>query len=294
MRAVEGFTVTAQRGGATTLHPTVVDPSTALASPLRGSAAGGHANASVHLPPGSPTPQRYVPPQPWSNPGHSALNGSGYGPGYGVGVTALNGSSFHNASLPPSHNRDLNASQYAHNSQQHQQPPLSTRVRFVKSTYNDNVTFSNHGLTATHDETMQWETAMCEGRLGGGGGDGVVYVEVAVERHHTGCSTVVGIVFDGPHELCEVLGEDNNSVGFNSVAGTKCCAGDLRQTYSAPATQLYDTVGMRLDYGQRCIEYFRNGQSLGVAFTGLEAPCFVAVSMLGPQQVTLGFPLDKR
>ena len=157
--------------------------------------------------------------------------------------------------------------------------------RFCKSTYNE-VQLTNRGLTAMCS-TQGWETVMADTLLT----VGTHYWEVKLDRYDAknGHNVVVGVVFDGGFELCEVLGEDSNSVGFNCGRGTKCVNGNFMEPYAQPCQQ-GDVIGLKLCYAQQSLEFFRNGRSMGVAFTGLARPCYAAVSLIQQQQVTLMFP----
>ena len=157
--------------------------------------------------------------------------------------------------------------------------------RFCKSTYNE-VQLTNRGLTAV-SHTQGWETVMAETLLS----VGTHYWEVKLDRYDAknGHNVVVGLVFDGGFELCEVLGEDINSVGYNCGRGTKCVGGSFMEPYSQPAAQ-GDVIGVKVDYAQQSLEFYRNGRSMGVAYTGVARPAYAAVSMIQNQQVTLMFP----
>jgi hypothetical protein len=158
--------------------------------------------------------------------------------------------------------------------------------KFCKSTYND-VQLLNRGLSAL-SESRTWETVMCDALLS----TGSHYFEVRLDRYDAmnGHNLIIGFVFDGGFELCEVLGEDGNSVGFNCGRGTKSVNGNFMEPY-ATTCAAGDVVGVKLDFNAPGnIEYYKNGTSMGVAFTGLTRPCYAAISMNGPQQVSLMFP----
>ena len=158
--------------------------------------------------------------------------------------------------------------------------------KFCKSTYNE-VQLFNRGLTAA-STARTWETVMGDGLMT----TGVSYWEVRLDRYDSsnGHNVVVGLVFDGGHELCEVLGEDTHSVGFNCGRGTKCFAGDFLQPFADPCNA-QDVIGVKVDMVSGTVEVFRNAISLGVAFTGLVTPCYGAVSLINQQQVSLMFPM---
>ena len=158
--------------------------------------------------------------------------------------------------------------------------------KFVKSTFNE-LQFLNQGLTVSSRPGSSWETAMCDQLIS----TGVTYVEFNIEKSDTsnGHNIVVGLVFDGGYELCEVIGEDTNSVGFDLGRGTKCVGGDYFLPYAVPCGQ-GDVVGMKIDFELRKVDFYRNGDALGTAFTGLTKPCYAAVSLINQQQVTMMFP----
>lgn len=53
-----------------------------------------------------------------------------------------------------------------------------------------------------------------------------------------------------------------------------------------------DVVKVRLDCDKKTIEFFRNGKSLGVAFSNVEPPVRAALSLYGTNHVILQFPRD--
>lgn len=157
--------------------------------------------------------------------------------------------------------------------------------KFCKSTYNE-VQLLNRGTTAL-SSGRTWETVMSDTLLSAG----THFWEVRLDRYDAtnGHNIIVGVVFDGGFELCEVLGEDANSVGFNCGRGTKSVGGDFMLPYGQPCSA-GDVIGVKLDFNAGSIDFFRNGEALGTAFTGLSRPCYAAVSLINVQQVTLMFP----
>lgn len=157
--------------------------------------------------------------------------------------------------------------------------------RFCKSTYNE-VQLLHRGYSAV-SAGKTWETVMCDALLS----TGVHFFEVKLDRYDpsNGHNVIIGLVFDGGFELCEVIGEDTNSVGFNCGRGTKCVNGDFMVEYGT-ACAAGDVVGVKIDYNSGDVDYYRNGVSLGTAFTGLSRPCYAAVSLINSQQVSLMFP----
>ena len=49
-------------------------------------------------------------------------------------------------------------------------------------------------------------------------------------------------------------------------------------------------MGVKIDFSEGSVDFFRNGAPLGTAFTGLQRPCYAAISLINSQQVTLMFP----
>lgn len=161
--------------------------------------------------------------------------------------------------------------------------------QFNKSTYND-LTMTNRGQSVASKPGTSWETAMGSELFS----SGVVYYEVSVQQYTpvNGHNIIVGVVFDGAFELCEVIGEDVQSVGFDLGRGTKCVGGDYFLPYATDAVcGQGDVIGVKIDFDQHALTFYRNGRSLGVAFTGLTKPCYAAVSLCDAQKVSLMFPM---
>ena len=162
--------------------------------------------------------------------------------------------------------------------------------RFFKSTYNE-LTIAPNGLTVTSHSSNEWETAMGDAVLT----SGRHYFELQLDRYdpQNGHNIVLGVVFDGPFELCEIIGEDEHSVGFDVGRGTKCVAGDYSIPYALPAPSVSqgDVIGVEIDFSREAVAFYWNGKALGEAFTGLNRPCYAAVSLINNQQVTLMFPV---
>ena len=159
--------------------------------------------------------------------------------------------------------------------------------KFDKSTYNE-IIVTNRGQTVMASPAAEgWETVMGDSLLS----VGTHYWEVRLDQYANvnGHNVCVGVVFDGGFELCEILGEDVNSAGFNCGKGTKCVGATYLEPYADPC-QEGDVIGVKLDYVKEEIEFFRNGVSLGVAFSGVCRPAYAAVSLVGGQQVSLMFP----
>lgn len=281
--------------------------------------------------------------------------------------------SVHHPQQPP------RASLQQHTQQQQQQKILRRGFSWAKSTYNE-ILLSNRNLTAM-SSSKTWETVVGDTLLH----HGVTYLEIRLDQYDAsnGHNMIFGIIFEGPSEICEVVGEDGTSVGFDVGRGTKCVAGNFYLPYAAsppppfarattatlgkvesilasppPAAptidslspvlldnapthnsssnsakdggllqhhnnSLYrrpttafgaaaaasqpllrggsgaasvfhvttgDVLGMKVDYSAGDITFYHNGDSLGVAFTGLAKPSYPAVSLIGKQQITLQFP----
>ena len=206
--------------------------------------------------------------------------------------------------------------------QQHQQ-----QFKFVKSTFGG-LQFLNGGRTVASNALPQqaddgtreiggWETAMCDALLVAGRH----YFELHLDRYggggignsgyDNGHNVIVGLVFDGSYGLCDAIGEDNNSVGIDLGAGTKCIGGDYSLPYMPAALQQPqqhqhqpqyrggtavregDVIGVDVDFDKQTLSLYHNGRHLGPAFTGLCRPCYPALSLLGAQQVTLMFPMQR-
>jgi hypothetical protein len=159
---------------------------------------------------------------------------------------------------------------------------------FSQSTYNE-LKISNRGCTVESAAGSGWETAMCDTLLSAG----TTYYEVSVDQYtpFNGHNIIIGLVFDGAYELCEVIGEDTHSIGFDVGRGTKCVGGDYFLPYADESCKAGDVVGVKVDFTQGTVTFYRNGESMGVAFTGLARPCYAAVSLVNRQRVTLMFPL---
>eukprot|EP00758_Cryptobia_borreli_P001063 Tbor_TRINITY_DN1905_c0_g1::TRINITY_DN1905_c0_g1_i1::g.3536::m.3536/K10649/TRIM9_67; tripartite motif-containing protein 9/67 len=179
------------------------------------------------------------------------------------------------------------------------EPPRNSdnqKFKFFKSTFNGLI-FSNDGRTAvsrcpsSDDITRpaEWETAMCDALLY----SGKHYFEVSIDRYdkRDGHNIVIGLIFDGDYGLCDVIGEDTNSVGLDLGRGTKCVGGDYSLNYLSPYVAAEgDVIGVQIDFADGTLRYYHNGRHMGVAFTGLNRPCYAAVSLINDQQVTLRFP----
>eukprot|EP00659_Diplonema_papillatum_P009705 gene9705-15071_t len=166
--------------------------------------------------------------------------------------------------------------------------------KWEKSTYGDSQ-IANRGLTVISNSS-NWETIMSCTLLA----QGVHYWEVKLEKYNTsnGHNVIVGVVFDGAFAMCDIIGEDENSVGFNTGKGTKTAHHDFLQPYASTAAaprggsssgpgvcSFADVVGVRLDVAAQTLEFFRNGIPLGVAFAHVSRHCYPAVSLTFPSRV---------
>eukprot|EP00759_Apiculatamorpha_spiralis_P041964 PhF_6_TR40357/c0_g1_i1/m.60051 len=159
--------------------------------------------------------------------------------------------------------------------------PQRSYLRFDKSTYGE-IKILHGGLTAA-SYTNSWETVMSCTMLS----VGVHYWEVVLDRYHhvDPHNIIIGVVFDGAHSLCEMIGEDGTGVGISVGRGTKC----INNTYTLEYTHPFrsgDVVGVILDYDHRTLSYTRNGVPLGIAFHGIVSPAYPAVSMIHHQEVS--------
>eukprot|EP01059_Diplonema_ambulator_P004038 TRINITY_DN13731_c0_g3_i1.p1 TRINITY_DN13731_c0_g3~~TRINITY_DN13731_c0_g3_i1.p1 ORF type:complete len:523 (+),score=73.61 TRINITY_DN13731_c0_g3_i1:156-1724(+) len=157
--------------------------------------------------------------------------------------------------------------------------------KWEKSTYGDS-SINNRGLSVT-SSSRNWETIMSCTLLSAG----VHYWEVKLDRYDTknGHNVIIGVVFDGAFAMCDILGEDQNSMGYNTGKGTKTFQNDFLTPYGHPCTS-GDVIGVKLDLNAQVIEFFRNGLSMGPAFGHVSRPCYPAVSLIYNQTVSLLFP----
>eukprot|EP01060_Flectonema_neradi_P005180 TRINITY_DN13434_c0_g3_i1.p1 TRINITY_DN13434_c0_g3~~TRINITY_DN13434_c0_g3_i1.p1 ORF type:complete len:483 (+),score=77.56 TRINITY_DN13434_c0_g3_i1:56-1450(+) len=157
--------------------------------------------------------------------------------------------------------------------------------KLEKSTYGD-AQIVNRGTTAISN-SRNWETIMSCTLLS----QGLHYWEIKLDKYDTknGHNVMIGVVFDGAFAMCDLLGEDENSLGFNTGKGTKCAGHDFLQPYGTPCSQ-GDVIGTKLDFASQTIEFLKNGVTMGPAFHLITRPCYPAVSLISDQQVSLLFP----
>jgi hypothetical protein len=75
------------------------------------------------------------------------------------------------------------------------------------------------------------------------------------------------------------LGFGGKEWGFACYSGLKISNGDSREEYNSPSKK-GDIIQVDVDLTRRTIEYFRNGESLGIAYRNLISPVCPAVSLL--------------
>jgi len=68
--------------------------------------------------------------------------------------------------------------------------------------------------------------------------------------------------------------------GYIAGNGQKLHNSGTGLAFAIPYT-VGDTIGVQLDFEAKTIEYFKNGESFGVAFTNLSGPVCAAVSTVG-------------
>jgi hypothetical protein len=86
--------------------------------------------------------------------------------------------------------------------------------------------------------------------------------------------------------LDEHLGAGLNEWGLACYSGHKIFNRDRREEYSSGCSK-GDILQVKLDLHRRTLEYFKNGESLGIAFQNLSGPVSPAVSLLKGQRVRL-------
>lgn len=86
--------------------------------------------------------------------------------------------------------------------------------------------------------------------------------------------------------LDEHLGSGPHEWGLACYSGHKIYCNDKREEYSAGCVK-GDVIQVKLDLHRKSLEYFKNGESLGIAFCNLNGPVSPAVSLLKGQRVKL-------
>jgi hypothetical protein len=76
--------------------------------------------------------------------------------------------------------------------------------------------------------------------------------------------------------------------GLACFSGLKICNGDMREEYATPSRK-GDKITVSVDLKRKTLEYFKNDESLGVAYYNITPPVSPAVSLLKGQRVTLIF-----
>jgi hypothetical protein len=84
------------------------------------------------------------------------------------------------------------------------------------------------------------------------------------------------------------LGSKMKEWGLACFSGLKICNGDMREEYATPSRK-GDKITVSVDLKRKTLEYFKNDESLGVAYYNITPPVSAAVSLLKGQRVTLTF-----
>eukprot|EP01062_Namystynia_karyoxenos_P005981 TRINITY_DN12083_c0_g1_i1.p1 TRINITY_DN12083_c0_g1~~TRINITY_DN12083_c0_g1_i1.p1 ORF type:complete len:593 (+),score=146.68 TRINITY_DN12083_c0_g1_i1:98-1876(+) len=161
------------------------------------------------------------------------------------------------------------------------------QLRWERSTYGD-TQIHHGGAVCCAAPAASWETVMSCQRLSAGTHHWEVRLDGSVAKDNAARRAVlVGVVLQGSSALCEVLGEDAFSVGFDCATGSLRSAGAPAVPYGTPCG-VGDCVGVDLDVTAGTLCFLRNGLSMGIASRGLRsAGCYAAVSIAGGEQVTL-------
>lgn len=84
----------------------------------------------------------------------------------------------------------------------------------------------------------------------------------------------------------EHLGAGKHEWGLACYSGHKISCGDQREEYSS-GCQKGDIIEVKLDLHHKKLEFFKNGENLGIAFNNLIGPVCPTVSLLKGQRVKL-------
>jgi hypothetical protein len=76
--------------------------------------------------------------------------------------------------------------------------------------------------------------------------------------------------------------------GMACGSGLRISNGDIREEY-ATSCKKGDRITVCVDCTKKTLEFYRNGISLGIAFTNIVTPVSPAVSLLKGQRVSLVF-----
>ena len=86
--------------------------------------------------------------------------------------------------------------------------------------------------------------------------------------------------------LCQHLGAGDKEWGLACYSGQKISCTDKREEYTE-SSKKGDIIEVKVDLTLKRLEFFKNGRSLGIAFTNVIAPVCPAVSLLKGQRVKL-------
>uniref|UniRef100_A0A8C5QNA6 B30.2/SPRY domain-containing protein n=1 Tax=Leptobrachium leishanense TaxID=445787 RepID=A0A8C5QNA6_9ANUR len=135
-----------------------------------------------------------------------------------------------------------------------------------------------------------------EGIVYRGFAQGEHYWEVEFVEPPSGFSVMVGVgtgkarLHAGSFDYINLLGQDAESWGL-SYKGTVCHRGGSRQ-YTEPFYNRGTVIGIHLNLERGTLAFYKNGQSLGLAFSGLhkvQSPLYPMVSSTAPAtELTLG------
>eukprot|EP01062_Namystynia_karyoxenos_P030965 TRINITY_DN23015_c0_g1_i1.p1 TRINITY_DN23015_c0_g1~~TRINITY_DN23015_c0_g1_i1.p1 ORF type:complete len:479 (+),score=115.42 TRINITY_DN23015_c0_g1_i1:146-1582(+) len=124
--------------------------------------------------------------------------------------------------------------------------------------------------------------------------EGVHYWEVKIDTYDTknSLNVAIGVTREQLKVAC-IMGYSYNPDAWAYVCGTGRTSHNKSYSieYAEPCGE-GDVVGVKLDCAARSLEFYKNGRSMGAAFTNVEPPVFPAVSLVHKQQVTLQFPAD--
>lgn len=106
---------------------------------------------------------------------------------------------------------------------------------------------------------------------------GKKYFEVYISSVGAGPFMVVGVLNPAAN-LGVNIGADNAGWGYYQETGDKIHGGE-QQSYGASFTGPGTVVGVAVDADSGSVEFFRNGESQGTAFTGMGGDLYPAVSL---------------
>ena len=112
-----------------------------------------------------------------------------------------------------------------------------------------------------------------------------VFLEMNIAATSNSWQIIVGLASERS-SLSGHLGLDQNEWGLACYSGQKISDRDRREEFTSPSKR-GDVITARVDLRNKTLEYFRNGESLGVAYSDVRPPVIPAVSLLKGQRVTL-------